>query len=82
MNELLEPSTLPTQSRQRYFQTAVRRCYTTTQVRVLLADMPRTTFYRLRKQGQLPLIEVLPRLGRIARYEAAPIDRWLANRGR
>lgn len=82
MNQILESGALPAKAPRRHFQHADRRCYTAAQVRALFADMPRATFYRLKKQGKLPLIEVRPRLGHLARYQAGPIDRWLANRGR
>jgi hypothetical protein len=56
------------------------RCYTI--ARLLepdLLDMPRRTFFTLRKAGQLPFLEELkPRLGRRIRYRADLVDRWLA----
>lgn len=57
-----------------------RHCYTLTQVREKL-QLPRSTFFELKKRGVLPLIELRPRLGRRVRYHAAPIDRYLAGRG-
>ena len=74
MNEFLERATLPAQPRRRYFQTADQRSYTTAEVCGLFR-IARSTFYDLRKQGKLPLVE-LPRLGRVRRYQAAPIDRY------
>lgn len=42
-------------------------------------NMPRSTFYRLLGLGKLPfLVEVEPRSGRIVRYRADLIDRYLA----
>ena len=44
-------------------------------------EMPRRTFNRLRRAGKLPFLqECTARLGRIARYRAEPIDRYLENR--
>lgn len=44
-----------------------------------LLNMSRRTFFRLRAQGQLPfLVEALPRSGRLIRYRAEPVDRYLA----
>lgn len=57
------------------------RCYTRKQVCERL-QLARRTFFELKKRGQLPLIELLPRLGRVVRYHAEPIDRYLAGRGR
>lgn len=51
--------------------------YTTAQVLEKL-QMPRRTFFRLRAKGELPMLDELkPRLGRVVRYRAAPIDRWV-----
>jgi len=50
-------------------------------LRELLARlrMGKTTFQRLRAAGGLPFVEELrPRLGRIVRYRAEPVDRYLA----
>jgi hypothetical protein len=45
-----------------------------------LLNMPRTTFYTLKKAGRLPMLEELkPRIGRCARYRADLVDRYLAN---
>ncbi len=63
-----------------YFQTAQRRCYTTIQICDLL-NLSRRTFFVLKAQGKLPLVELTPRLGRIVRYQAGPVDRYLAGRG-
>jgi len=53
------------------------RCYTTSQVCETLS-MKRRTFFALKRAGALPFLEELrPRLGRIVRYRAAPIDRYL-----
>ena len=53
------------------------RCYTLPQVLVLL-EMPRRTFTRLRSRGALPFLEeLLPRIGHSPRYKAEPIDRYL-----
>lgn len=55
------------------------RCYTIGQVLEKLG-MSRRTFFRLRACGQLPCVEELrPRLGRIVRYRADLIDRYLDN---
>ena len=54
------------------------RCYTLADVLALL-QLPRTTFYTHLANGALPFVEELkPRIGRRARYRAAPIDRYLA----
>ncbi len=53
------------------------RCYTVAQILDLL-HMPRRTFFTLEKAGQIPFLEELkPRLGRLKRYRAEPIDRWI-----
>jgi Helix-turn-helix domain len=53
------------------------RCYTVAEVREKLR-MPKNTFLRLRAEGKLPFLEELrPRLGRIIRYRAKPIDDYL-----
>ena len=42
-------------------------------------NIPRESFWRLRRGGQLPMLEELkPRIGRIVRYRADLIDRYLA----
>ena len=74
MNESLERTTLAAQAGRRYFQTAGQRCYTRAEV-CALYKIARSTFYDLRKQGKLPLV-ALPRVGRVVRYQAAPIDRY------
>jgi predicted DNA-binding transcriptional regulator AlpA len=54
------------------------RCYTIKQVCQML-EMPRRTFFDLRKAGALPCLEELrPRLGRLVRYRADLIDRYVA----
>lgn len=54
------------------------RCYTTAQLLKLL-QMPRRSFFTLKKQGRLPFLEELrPRIGRCARYRADLVDRYLA----
>lgn len=62
-----------------YFRTHTR-CYTTREAMDAL-NLPRRTFFYLKAKGALPLVELLPRLGRVVRYQADPIDRWLAGRG-
>jgi hypothetical protein len=57
------------------------RAYTIATICALLDDMPRSTFYVLKRAGRLPFLdECWPRLGRTIRYRAEPIDRYLANR--
>jgi hypothetical protein len=54
------------------------RCYTISETLEKL-QMTERTFFRLRRLGQLPFLEELrPRLGRIIRYRADLIDRYLA----
>lgn len=54
------------------------RAYTTGQLLDLL-NIPRSTFYELRRRGDLPMLDELkPRLGRSARYRADLVDRYLA----
>lgn len=54
------------------------RAYTIKQACEAL-QMTRRTFFKLRTAGQLPMLEELrPRLGRVVRYRAEPIDRYLA----
>jgi hypothetical protein len=56
----------------------VRRCYTVTQF-CEAASIPRSSFYRLKRTGQFPFLEELkPRIGRVMRYRADLIDRYLA----
>lgn len=56
------------------------RVYTVAQLlSVDLLNMARATFFRLRAQGKLPfLIEIEPRAGRLIRYRADLVDRYLA----
>jgi hypothetical protein len=55
------------------------RCYTTAEVRRLL-KIGRRSFFELKRRGQLPMLEELrPRLGRIVRYRADLVDRYLEN---
>lgn len=55
------------------------RCYTVAQLLgVDLLNMPRRTFFTLKKAGKLPFLQELkPRLGRRIRYRADLVDRWL-----
>jgi hypothetical protein len=54
-----------------------RRCYTTRQVLEVL-QLPRRSFSHLKRHGKLPFVEELqPRIGRVARYRADLIDRYL-----
>jgi len=58
------------------------RCYLIPQVLEKL-QMKERTFYDLRKAGRLPCLEeIRPRLGRIVRYRADLIDRYLENQFR
>ena len=60
-------------------QTTRARCYTVAQLLQIL-DLPRSTFFLLKRRGQLPFLEELhPRIGRQARYRAEPVDRYLDN---
>lgn len=53
------------------------RCYTVTDICTRL-QMPRATLYNLKAQGRMPFLEELkPRLGRIRRYRADLVDRYL-----
>ena len=55
------------------------RCYTVAEVRAKL-KLSLSTFHRLRRLGQLPFLDELrPRLGKVPRYRAEPVDRYLAN---
>jgi predicted DNA-binding transcriptional regulator AlpA len=52
-------------------------CYTTAQVLARL-QMSRSTFFSLKQRGQIPCLEeIRPRLGRLVRYRAEPIDRFV-----
>lgn len=55
------------------------RCYTVAQLLgAELLNMPRRTFFTLKKAGKLPFLkEIEPRLGRRMRYRADLVDRWL-----
>jgi len=55
---------------------AADRCYTLVELLDRLR-MPKRTFNALRRAGKLPFVEeLLPRLGKHARYRAEPIDRY------
>jgi len=55
------------------------RCYTIGQLLDLL-QIPRRTFFELRKAGKIPCLEELrPRIGRRVRYRADLVDRYLEN---
>lgn len=55
------------------------RCYTIAQLLEAL-QIPRRTFFELRKAGKIPCLEELkPRIGRRVRYRADLIDRYLEN---
>ena len=55
------------------------RCYTRAQVCEKL-QIARASFFDLKRRGQLPCVEECrPRIGRLARYRADLIDRWVAN---
>lgn len=42
-------------------------------------NIPKRSFFHLRRAGQLPMCQELkPRIGRVVRYRADVIDRWLA----
>jgi Helix-turn-helix domain len=54
------------------------RVYTRAQVCALL-EIPRRSFYWHLQRGQLPMCEELkPRIGRIVRYRADLVDRYVA----
>lgn len=55
------------------------RVYTLVQLlSVELLNMPRSTFFHLRAKGELPWVqEIRPRAGRVARFKAEPINRYL-----
>jgi len=54
------------------------RAYTVAQLLDAL-ELPRSTFFHLRAKGELPFLEELtPRLGRVVRYRADLVDRYLA----
>jgi len=56
------------------------RCYLLPEVLEKL-QMSETTFKRLRREGQLPFLEELrPRLGRVMRFRADLVDRYLEGR--
>ncbi len=56
------------------------RCYTVAQLLGAdLLNMPRRTFFTLKKAGRLPFLEELkPRVGRRMRFRADLVDRYLA----
>lgn len=58
------------------------RCYTAAQVMEKL-NMPRSTFFMLKAAGKLPFVEeLLPRVGRCARFRADLVDRYVAGEWR
>lgn len=45
----------------------------------LALNIPRRSFFHLRRSGALPMCqELTPRIGRVVRYRAHPIERYLA----
>jgi len=60
------------------------RCYTLKQLlSPELLNMPRRTFFTLRKAGELPFLEELqPRVGRCMRFRADLVDRYLSGQWR
>jgi excisionase family DNA binding protein len=56
------------------------RCYTVAQLLgVDLLNMSRSTFFELKKAGELPYLEeIKPRSGRRLRFRADLVDRYLA----
>lgn len=77
VDQALQGRPLPTHPTRRYFKTAAERCYLTHEVCEKLR-LSRRTFFALKAKGELPLVELRPRLGRLIRYQAEPIDRFLA----
>lgn len=58
------------------------RCYTVAQLLELL-QLPRRSFFTLKKAGKIPCLEELkPRIGRRMRFRADLVDRWLENQWR
>jgi predicted site-specific integrase-resolvase len=58
------------------------RCYTIAQILDRL-QIPRRTFFTLRKAGKIKCLEELkPRIGRRVRYRADLVDRYLENEWR
>lgn len=56
----------------------LHRVYTVSQLLDLLS-MSRRTFFRLRAKGDLPFLsEIEPRAGRVIRYRADLVDRYVA----
>lgn len=56
---------------------SAKRAYTIAQF-CEAAEIPRRSFFHLRRTGQLPFLEELkPRIGRVVRYRADLIDRYL-----
>lgn len=57
---------------------SLRRAYTIADVCDIL-NIPRRSFFHLRRAGQLPMLDELkPRLGRVVRYRADLVDRYAA----
>jgi hypothetical protein len=55
------------------------RCYTIADLLIAL-KVSRRNFYRMRQSGAAPFLEeIKPRLGRMPRYRADLVDRYLAN---
>jgi len=53
-------------------------CYTAREIQQRL-KMSASTFKELKRTGKLPFVrELLPRVGRVARYRADLVDQWLA----
>lgn len=58
------------------------RCYTVAQILELL-QIPRRSFFTLKKAGKIPCLEELqPRIGRRIRYRADLVDRYVRNEWR
>lgn len=80
MNHTLQAPTSSTQQAQRDLHVVAPatqpRCYTVARICRDL-EISRRTFFQLKRDGELPFLdELLPRVGKHARYRAEPIDRW------
>lgn len=70
----LKTATTPSEQPHR----RTHRVYTAAQLCELL-EIPPRSFWHLRRTGQLPFVEeLLPRIGRVMRFRADLIDRYLA----
>lgn len=62
----------------RHVELPACRCYSAAQI-IAFLGIGESAFYDLKRRHRLPFVqELTPRLGRLVRYKAEPVDRYLA----